>query len=79
MNLSNLTNPDLIILNSDLNKKHEIIKALVKQLYENGKITSEEEFLKAVLAREELSETGMDAGLAIPHGKSDAVKEVIRI
>ncbi len=75
MNLSNLTNPDLIVLNSDLNKKHEIIRALVKQLYENGKITSEEEFLKAVLAREELSETGMDAGLAIPHGKSDAVLE----
>lgn len=75
MNLSNLTNQKLIVLNSELNTKLEIIRALVKKLYENGKITSEEEFLKAVLAREELSETGMDAGLAIPHGKSDAVKE----
>lgn len=75
MNLSDLTNKDLIILNSSLKHKKDIIRALVKQLYANGKITSEEEFLQAVFDRESLSETGMEAGLAIPHGKSNSVKE----
>ena len=75
MNLSNLTNPNLVELNSNLTKKDDVIKALIKKLYQDGKITSEEEFLKVVYAREALSETGMEAGLAIPHGKSTCVKE----
>lgn len=75
MNLSNLTNSNLITLNSDLKTKDEVIKALVKQLYDDGKITSEEEFLKVVYERESLSDTGMEAGLAIPHGKSNCVKQ----
>ncbi len=75
MKLSSLTNSNLIILNSKLESKDDVLKALVKKLYENGKITSEEEFLKVVYEREEISETGMEQGLAIPHGKSNCVKE----
>ncbi len=75
MNLSNLTSPALITLGSDLTQKADVIAALVHSLYKAGKITSEEEFLKVVYERESLSETGMEAGLAIPHGKSTCVKE----
>ncbi len=75
MNLSNLTSPALITLGSELTQKADVIAALVKSLYQAGKITSEEEFLKVVYEREALSETGMEAGLAIPHGKSTCVKE----
>lgn len=31
--------------------------------------------MQAILQREEISETGIDNGLAIPHGKADCVKE----
>ncbi len=75
MNLSNLTNLSLIELQSSLTTKEDVIKALIKKLYLEGKITSEEEFLKVVYEREGLSETGMEGGLAIPHGKSECVKE----
>jgi len=75
MELKKLTNKNLITLNSDLTSKLEIIDYLINQLYTEGKITSIEGFKKAVLDREELSATGMDGGLAIPHGKSDTVKE----
>lgn len=75
MNLSNLTNKDLIVLDSDIKTKEEVIRALVKKLFLNGMITSEEEFLQAIHAREALSETGMEGGLAIPHGKSSSVKK----
>ena len=75
MNLKNLTNENLISIGLDLNKKEDVIKHLVKNLYKEGKITSEEEFYKDVLEREKLSPTGFEAGLAVPHGKSKSVKE----
>ncbi len=75
MNLSNLTTSGLIVLSSDVKTKAEAIDLLAQKLFEEGKVTSSKEFKDAVYAREELSETGMEDGLAIPHGKSDCVKE----
>ncbi|MGN2339256.1 PTS sugar transporter subunit IIA [Clostridium cagae] len=75
MDLKNLTNENLIAIDLDLNKKEDVIKYLIKQLAKEGKISSEKEFLNAVLEREALSPTGFEGGLAVPHGKSDAVKK----
>lgn len=75
MELKQLTSENLIALNLDAKDKLDAIKQLVDMLYKEKKITSKEEFLKAVLDREKLSPTGIEAGLAIPHGKSDFVKE----
>ncbi|WP_027634780.1 PTS 2-O-a-mannosyl-D-glycerate transporter subunit IIABC [Clostridium butyricum] len=75
MDLKNLTNENLITIDLDLNKKEDVIKYLVKQLYDEGRLSSEKDFYNAVLDREALSPTGFEAGLAVPHGKSNAVKE----
>ena len=75
MDLKNLTNENLITIDLDLNKKEDVIKYLVKQLYDEGKLSSEKDFYNAVLDREALSPTGFEAGLAVPHGKSNVVKE----
>lgn len=75
MDLKNLTNENLITIDLDSNKKEDVIKYLVKQLYDEGKLSSEKDFYNAVLDREALSPTGFEAGLAVPHGKSNAVKE----
>lgn len=75
MNLKQVTDKNLIAVDCSFQSKREVIDFLVRKLYEAGKIRSEEEFLKAVLEREQLSETGIAEGIAIPHGKSDAVKE----
>ncbi len=75
MELSKLTKESLITIHSDLVNKDEIIHALIEKLYQEDKISNKEEFYNAVIAREEISATGIDAGLAIPHGKSSAVKE----
>lgn len=55
--------------------KDEAIKELIQVLYDDGKITDKEKFRQAVLKREEEFSTGIGMGIAIPHGKSDAVKE----
>ncbi|MEI3411897.1 MAG: PTS sugar transporter subunit IIA [Blautia sp.] len=39
----------------------------------SGKINDEEAYRKQVYAREEESTTGIGEGIAIPHGKCDAV------
>ena len=75
MNLSLLTNENLITLNGTLETKEEIIDYLIEKLYQDGKITSKQAFKEAVKYRESLTPTGIDQGLAIPHGKDESVKE----
>ncbi|WP_278846751.1 PTS fructose transporter subunit IIABC [Brachyspira pilosicoli] len=54
--------------------KSEIIDEMVDILYNNGKLNDREEYKKEILNRESQSSTGMEEGIAIPHGKTDAVK-----
>lgn len=75
MHLQALTSPSLISTGKSFSSKKEVIQYLVKQLGEAGKLHSEKEFLQSVFDREKLSPTGFEGGLAIPHGKSKAVKE----
>lgn len=75
MDLKQITNEHLIVLDCALEHKLDVIRLLVDRLYEEGKISDKEQFWKDVMAREALSETGISDGVAIPHGKSDAVRE----
>lgn len=75
MDLNRLTNIKLISMDLNFTTKDEVIRYLVRKLYEEGKLNSEEEFYNSVLERENLTPTGLEAGFAIPHGKSKAVKE----
>lgn len=75
MKLQQLTSPQLINTNLSFSSKDEVIRFLVDQLNESGKLHSKDEFYQSVLERETLSPTGFEGGLAIPHGKSSAVKE----
>ncbi|MFG6115966.1 fructose-specific PTS transporter subunit EIIC [Halobacillus sp. MO56] len=75
MELNQMTEKTLIRYDVKETTKEEVIWSLVESLYEQGYITSKEEYFETVLAREKVSATGMEAGLAIPHGKSSAVKK----
>lgn len=73
MDLQAATSKRLISLDCDKKTKDEVIHYLIDKLYAEQKIRSKEEFYKAVMEREGMSATGIDKGLAIPHGKSDSV------
>ncbi|MGN0485440.1 MAG: PTS 2-O-a-mannosyl-D-glycerate transporter subunit IIABC [Lachnospiraceae bacterium] len=75
MNLQKATSKELISLGCHFSTKLEVINYLTDKLYKAGKLTSRDAFYEAVLERESISETGIDMGLAVPHGKSSAVKE----
>uniref|UniRef100_UPI0013EE935C fructose PTS transporter subunit IIA n=1 Tax=Vibrio vulnificus TaxID=672 RepID=UPI0013EE935C len=75
MNLTSLTRPSLINLQTTFASRDEAIRALAEQLEQQGKLHDKQQYLDAVFAREEQGPTALGEGLAVPHGKTDAVKE----
>lgn len=72
--ITELTNVNLINGNLQANNKKEVFEELAQMLFENNRISSKEDFLTDIEAREALSVTSMD-GIAYPHAKSKAVTE----
>ena len=75
MNLTTLTNPSLINLQTTFASRDQAIEVLAEQLNQQGKLHDKDEYLKAVFDREAHGATALGEGLAVPHGKTDAVKE----
>ena len=53
--------------------KEDILAEMVELLTASGHIRDREAVLKAILEREKRMSTGMQNGIAIPHGKTDSV------
>lgn len=75
MDLKKMTNEKLVLLNQTYSSKEEVIKKLIDKLYDEKVISSKEKFFDAVMEREAHSPTGLERGVAIPHGKSEIVKK----
>jgi len=75
MNLANMTNKNLIMLDLNVCAKEEAIKLLIDKLYSEGVVSSKKEFFNTVMERESHSPTGLEKGLAIPHGKCESVNK----
>ena len=68
---------ELIEPNLKGNNKEEIINELIKLVSKNKDIKDLSQVEKAVWERENGMSTGMQHGIAIPHGKTDAVNHLI--
>ncbi|MEI9700793.1 PTS 2-O-a-mannosyl-D-glycerate transporter subunit IIABC [Enterobacter cloacae] len=75
MNLTTLTDPRAVCVQAQFTRRDEAIRQLAMRLEELGNITDAEAFLVDVFQRESLGPTALGEGLAVPHGKSAAVKE----
>lgn len=73
MRITDLLDKRSISLNGAPKSKEEALDQLVALMAKSGKINDEEAYRKQVYAREEESTTGIGEGIAIPHGKCDAV------
>lgn len=73
--MDNIINKNLIILDLSLKDKEEVIKKLAALIENNGNLNSYDEYVKSVLERENQTSTGVGREIAIPHGKSTAVKK----
>ncbi|WP_418114990.1 fructose PTS transporter subunit IIA [Vibrio scophthalmi] len=77
MKLAQLTSPDLVMLDAVFTDRFAAINALTDRIDQAGKLTNRQQFLDAVLLREEEGPTALGEYLAVPHGKSIAVKEPV--
>jgi len=77
MKLMDFLIPDAIESNLKSTNKTDAIKELVVLLKNTGTIADYELVASVVLEREELGSTGIGEGIAVPHGKSEAVDKVV--
>lgn len=73
MKITDLLSKDAIKLNGVMSSKEESINQLIELMTTNGNILDKEKYKQVVLKREEEGSTGIGEGIAIPHGKTDAV------
>ncbi|WP_459476740.1 PTS fructose transporter subunit IIABC [Clostridium saccharoperbutylacetonicum] len=74
MRIVDLLHKEGINLDFNPSTKEQCINELVDLMDKTGNLNDKQEYKKAILAREELSTTGIGDGIAIPHGKTKAVK-----
>lgn len=73
MKITDLLSQEAIKLNGKSTNKKEAINELVELMSKNGNILDKEKYKQVVLKREEEGSTGIGEGIAIPHGKTNAV------
>ncbi len=74
MRISELLQKESIAIGKKPRGKNAAIDQLVELLAKSGNLKDKGKFKQAILEREKLSTTGIGEGIAIPHGKSNAVK-----
>ena len=77
MNLKTVLTTDTISLHLKGSTKEEIINELLDLLVAAGKIQNRDAAYEAVMDREQKMSTGMKHGIAIPHGKSATINDLI--
>jgi fructose-specific phosphotransferase system IIA component len=77
MTLTQILQPTCIKVPLESRDKYSVITELVDLLNENRLLHGREAALDAVFTREKTRSTGIGSGIAIPHGKCSAVRELV--
>jgi PTS system nitrogen regulatory IIA component len=77
MNLKTVLSADTVNLHLKGSTKNEIINELLDVLVAAKKVTDRKAALNAVMDREQKMSTGMKHGIAIPHGKSATIQDLV--
>lgn len=72
--ISKVLDKSLITVDLQATDKEAAISELTDLLVQNGAVVDKKAFVEDVIAREAEGMTGLGQGVAIPHGKSKAVK-----
>ena len=75
MRITDLLKKESIELNSPVSTKQGAIDKLIDLQAKAGNISDKNAYKKDILAREQMSSTAVEDGIAIPHAKSEAVRQ----
>lgn len=76
MAIADLIRPEVVKVPLAGKTKNEVIRELVQVLLDAGRITELESVYDALLTREALGSTGLEQGVAVPHAKTRAVRQL---
>src|SRR6266705_2556404 len=77
MKISDILEEKLIRTNLPGLSKEEIINQMVDIVGQSSKVLDREKVRTAILDREKIMSTGVGNGFAIPHGKTEAVSDIV--
>ncbi len=77
MKISELLTEDLVVTHLEGSSKEDIINAMIDVVAKSPKVLDKEKVREAVFEREKIMSTGVGDGFAIPHGKTDAVSDIV--
>lgn len=75
MNIADMIDEKLVNFGFEAADKDEVLKGVGKMMYDAGKVTDLQKYIDGLYEREAEFATGMGNGVAIPHCKSDCVKD----
>jgi PTS system nitrogen regulatory IIA component len=76
MQLVDVLKENMIFLNFEANNKEEAIEKFINSLEKTGTIKEPNALKDALLEREKLGTTGVGNGIAMPHARSSAIKDL---
>ena len=77
MKISDILSTDVIAVNLETADKEDAIKKVIDLGAKSNKILDIEKVSGTIFEREKLVSTGVGKGFAIPHGKTDSIKDVV--
>jgi len=77
MKITDILSEQVIRTNLPGSSKEEIINAMIELAATQERVLDKEKLRTAILEREKIMSTGVGSGFAIPHGKTDAVSDIV--
>ncbi len=77
MKISDILDETLIKTQLEGDSKDDIITTMIELVSNSSKVLDKEKVKNAIFEREKIMSTGVGNGFAIPHGKTDAVSDIV--
>jgi fructose-specific phosphotransferase system IIA component len=77
MKIGDILTEDMVLTNLEGSTKNEIIDAMIDLVGKSPKVMDKGKVRESIFEREEIMSTGVGNGFAIPHGKTDAVSDIV--
>lgn len=77
MKIGDILTQEMVVTQLPGTTKNEIIDAMIDLVGKSPKVVDKQKVRDAIFEREEIMSTGVGNGFAIPHGKTDAVTDIV--
>lgn len=77
MKISDVLEEQLVQIDLPGTTKEEVLNAMIELVSKSSKVIDKEKAREAIFEREKIMSTGVGNGFAIPHGKTEAVSDIV--